>query len=246
MTVHELSHFAAAKFMGLESSHITVYPFGLNLKLKNTVIYSLSEEIILYSAGPLSNALMALFGVFLGFGADFYYKNAALFLLNILPIAPLDGGMILKKTLNFKLGYDSGNKWSKIISCIFLVMIISLFAFLIYENSFNPSFCIFLVFLVGNIFFSKEKYDTNLLKELLYAREKCGKKISAASLVGADINTPDIEIAKKFRPGKKCFVVLTDGFFVKEVKTKEQIIGELLDDKIMQYNTTAKNELLRK
>lgn len=231
MGVHELSHWAAARLMGLEGSHITVYPFGLNLKLKNTVIYSLSEEIILYLSGPLSNALMALVGVLTGLGGDFYYKNLALFLINILPVAPLDGGMVVKKILNFRFGYDGGNRRSKIISCAFLMIIIAFFVFLMYNNSFNPSLCIFLAFLVGNIFFSKEKYDTNLLKELLYARDKCENGTAEAAVIGADKNTPNVEIAKKFRPGKRCFVVLTDGAAVKNIKTKEQIVNELLDNR---------------
>lgn len=230
-----MSHLVAAKCIGLECSNITVYPFGLNLKLKNTIIYNLSDEIILYMAGPLSNILMALVTIFIGFRneflIDFYYKNLALFLINILPIVPLDGGMIVKKVLNYRLGYDGGNSAMKLISSAFLIVLMTFFVILLYLEKFNPSLCIFAVFLIGNVIFSKEKYDTNLLKELLYAREKKNKNSTGyAKVLETDYKTPKIEIAKKFKPCEKCFVFLTDNSQIKEIISKEQIVECLLKD----------------
>lgn len=232
IAVHELSHLLAAKFIGLRCSNITVYPFGLNLKLKNTIIYSLSDEIILYLSGPLSNILMALLSLIIGFKGDFYYKNLALFLINILPIIPLDGGMIIKKILNYRLGYDGGNRVMRMISFLFFALVLSFFAVLLYTQKFNPSMCIFAAFLVGNIIFSKEKYDTNLLKELLYARENNSKKqISKARVLKAYEKTPEIDIAKKFRPSEQCFIFMTDkDNSIKKILSKEQIIQNLLAD----------------
>ena len=186
-------------------------------------------------AGPLSNILMALIALFIGFKneflIDFYYKNLALFLINILPIVPLDGGMVMKKILNYRLGYDGGNKAMKVISFLFLLVLMTLFAVFLYLQKFNPSLCIFAVFLIGNVIFSKEKYDTNLLKELLYAREKRSKKsTSYAKVLETDYKTPKIEIAKKFKPCEKCFVFLTDNSKIKEIISKEQIVEYLLRD----------------
>ncbi len=230
--VHELSHLMAAKFIGLSCSNITIYPFGLNLKLKNTIIYSISDEIILYLSGPLSNILMALLSLIIGVKSDFYYKNLALFFINILPIIPLDGGMIIKKVLNYKLGYDGGNRMMRIISFFFFGLVLSFFSILLYMQKFNPSLCIFAIFLVGNMIFSKEKYDTNLLKELLYAREKNSKKqISKARIFGVCDKTSEFDIAKKFRPSERCFVFVTDNNnSVKKILSKEQIIQNLLAD----------------
>ncbi len=232
IAVHELSHLLAAKFIGLSCSNITIYPFGLNLKLKNTIIYSLSDEIILYLSGPLSNILMALLSLMIGMKGDFYYKNLALFLINILPIVPLDGGMIIKKILNYRLGYDGGNRAMRVISLLFFCVVLLLFAALLYMQEFNPSLCIFAAFLVGNIIFSKEKYDTNLLKELLYAREKGStRQISKARILGTYDKTSEIDIAKKFRPCERCFIFVTDkDNCVKNILSKEQIIENLLAD----------------
>ena len=232
ITIHELSHLLAAKFIGLSCSNITIYPFGLNLKLKNTIIYSLSDEIILYVSGPLSNILMALMSLIIGIKGDFYYKNLALFFINVLPIIPLDGGMIFKKILNYKLGYDSGNWVMRFISLLFFAVVLIFFSVLLYKQEFNPSLCIFATFLVGNIIFSKEKYDTNLLKELLYAREKnTEKQISKARILGTYEKTSEIDIAKKFRPSERCFVFVTDkDNCIKKILSKEEIIENLLAD----------------
>ena len=102
MTVHELSHLLAAVCIGLKPSRIVFYPFGVNLKLKTRMIYSISDEVILYFAGPFSNVIMALLAVFLDFPMkeEFYIQNIALFILNMLPIIPLDGGVILKKVFS--------------------------------------------------------------------------------------------------------------------------------------------------
>ena len=43
MFVHELSHLIAASAIGLKPSYIAFYPFGVNLKLKNKLVCSLSD-----------------------------------------------------------------------------------------------------------------------------------------------------------------------------------------------------------
>ncbi len=235
MSIHELFHLISAKCIGLKCSHITIYPFGLNLKLKNTIIYNLSDEIILYLSGPFSNIMMALIALMIGFKNeyyyDFYYKNLAFFLINILPIIPLDGGMIIKKILNYHLGYDGGNRAIKFISFTFSGIILLFFAGLLYLKKFNPSLCIFILFIFGNIVFSKEKYDTNLLKELLYARDKTKKQKKYAKVIGADIKTNTMDIAKKFRPNENCFVFLTDeNSHIKSIVSKGEIIDNLFEN----------------
>ena len=124
--IHELSHLVAAKYIGLSCSHITVYPFGLNLKLKNTIIYSLADEIILYLAGPLSNIIVAFVSLliynicellfvngaglnFIWFVAVFFYYiasiNIGLAVFNLIPIPPLDGSRLLSALLPYKYYY---------------------------------------------------------------------------------------------------------------------------------------------
>ena len=111
------------------------------------------------------------------------------------------------------------------------MVLLTLFAILLYNQKFNPSICIFAVFIIGNIFCSKEKYDTNLLKELLYARDKNRKQKKYARVIGADIKTNTFDIAKKFRPNENCFVFLTDeNNHIKNIISKGEIIDDLFLD----------------
>ena len=60
MLFHECAHLVAAICIGLRVSHIVLYPFGVNLKLKNKLICSVADEIILYASGPFMNVILAL------------------------------------------------------------------------------------------------------------------------------------------------------------------------------------------
>lgn len=237
MLIHELAHLIAAKQLGLSCAYIAVYPFGLNLKLNNTMLCGIADEMILYFAGPASNILMALAAVpFIGkniYMYDFYCKNIALFAINLLPLVPLDGGMIFKKLMIYKLGFDSGCRAVRAVSCVFIVLLSGVAVYLTYMNKFNPSVCIFAAFVLGNVFVSKEKYNTSLVKELLYCKKKrIGGKAYKAGVIGADKNTGYLDIAKKFNMSSNYFVVFTDGNDrVERVMSEEEIVGKLLNNK---------------
>lgn len=235
MSIHELSHFFAAKTLGLSCSYVAVYPFGLNLRLNNTLLFGVLDEIILYLSGPLSNILMALFALpFIKnnlYAYDFYIKNIAFFILNLLPVIPLDGGMVFNKAMVHFFGYKRGRRYTNIISVLICIVLIFLSLCFIYLNSPNPSLCIFASFILGNVFFSKEKYNTTLLKELLYSKKKKNiNKPYHLELIGADERVEKVEIAKEFKMSRDYLVVLTDkNKKVKKIITEDEIIDGLLE-----------------
>lgn len=241
MTIHECAHLFAAKRMGLTPGYIVIYPFGVNLRLENTMLYSITDEIILYISGPLSNVIMALFCLpFMknnAFLYDFYLKNIALFVLNMLPIAPLDGGMIFKKLIMYKFGFDLGDKITKFVSLTFAVIPVVLSVYMIYINSFNASACFFSAFALGNVVCSREKYNSTLVKELVYCRKKRTSNTPYnAKLIGADKKTKYIDIAKKFNMSSSYFVVFTDNNRISDIKTEEEIINSLLVEDRQKYD----------
>ena len=129
MILHELAHCLAAVCIGLKISHIDFYPFGVNLKLKNKLVYSLADEMILYFSGPFCNILFALIAmiVYSRYPNEsvkfFYISNTMLFCMNMIPSVPLDGGILLKKIIAYRLGYNSANKIMTVISAVFSAMI---------------------------------------------------------------------------------------------------------------------------
>ena len=65
MLLHELSHMMAAILIGLSIDKICLQPFGVNLKLGNRFVHSLSDEVILYMSGPLCNIVLSIVSLFL-------------------------------------------------------------------------------------------------------------------------------------------------------------------------------------
>lgn len=84
--LHELGHIAAIYILGESAESLTLSCCGASLKYKNNI--STVKEAIIAAAGPAVNLVLFCF-----------LKdkiNLLLFILNVLPIFPLDGGRIVK------------------------------------------------------------------------------------------------------------------------------------------------------
>lgn len=230
MLVHELAHLIAAIFLGLRPAHIAFYPFGVNLGLKNKLVPSLSDEIILYMAGPLANVLMALLGkVFFGrlaWGMDFYIKNIILCILNLLPIAPLDGGALLKRIFLQCFGYRKGTRLISVVSYSLLL----LFGAFLYEQRLlrhNFSAWLFLVFLIGNAFTAKEKYNIGLLKQLMF--EKKRRLPHRCRIFALEKGQNPYTLLKEFT-NNRCNILLIIGENgeIEKILSEREVINDLL------------------
>ncbi len=214
MAIHELAHLGAALCIGLMPSEIVICPFGLNLRLKNKMVYSLADEIILYSAGPLSNAIMALFAIpFLKspIAMDFYYQNMALFLLNLLPVVPTDGGVILKKIIAGRIGYMRASKIMRVVSGFTIVALACFGGYLFVVNRFNYSICFLIIFVLCNLFVGEEKYNVDFLRELMFYKEK-GKNFANQRIKSVIMREGEDfkQIAKEFSCSCYYLVFLVD------------------------------------
>ncbi len=228
--LHELAHLAAARLMGLRADNITFHPFGVNLQLKNKIIFSVSDEIILYAAGPAVNILLALSINALGLSSDaaryFYACNMALFFMNILPIAPLDGGIILKKIIAKSFGLRAAHNCLTAASVLTAAALIVTEAMAAYRVGVNYSVLLMIAFLVGNIFTQREKYDIDFVNELMFN----GRKRRPNARVFVMYDDGDYrKIAKNFRRGNYGIVVRvnSDGEIV-ETLTEQQVIDRLI------------------
>jgi len=176
MAVHEGAHLLAAVLIGLRPEKIVIYPFGLNLRLKNKMVYSLSDEIILYASGPLMNIVMALGSIFFmnswAWAYSFYIQNIVLFVLNLLPVVPLDGGVIMKKIFGRIIGFRAAEKLMKCVSLIMVSIMGVLGLYLALINHFNYSICFLVIFILCNFFTAEEKYNIDFVRELMFYKEK--------------------------------------------------------------------------
>ena len=162
VTAHELAHLLAAVCIGLAPESITLSPFGARLKLKNKIVPSLADEIILYAAGPLLNGILAAVSAYLKIDG-IYRINTALMLMNLLPVLPLDGGMITKRVISGRFGIRAGEHvctgMAVTIGTVFLAAAI----YGACNGVINPSMFIMVIFLFGSAVTGRELYNTDMI-----------------------------------------------------------------------------------
>lgn len=236
MLLHELSHTLAAVCIGLKISCITFHPFGVSLKLKNKIVYSLSDEVILYISGPLCNIVLALAAAaaYNRFPCEslrfFYTANIVLFIMNMLPAVPLDGGIILRRVLTRFIGSGAAYKLMMAVSVLTGAAVSCVGITVLYKTGFNFSVLMFSIFIIGNALVQKEKYNMDFVRELMFHSKKSKKKlyhsIARESESGRDM-------IKRFSPEKYNIVYVTDeSGKIKNILTEEEIINHLTDTNI--------------
>jgi stage IV sporulation protein FB len=138
--IHELAHALSAKSLGYGAYGINIGLFAGSASIDSNM--HPRDNIRVTAAGPLSNLILAIIGLFLGFDT-FFYINMFLFIFNILPIYPMDGGELMKDFL--MLNMSNRRKAFEISMKISLITSISLLLYSILMGQFIISIfaCIF-------------------------------------------------------------------------------------------------------
>jgi stage IV sporulation protein FB len=114
--VHELAHTAVAKKFNHYVEHVYLDVFNGAAAIDTT--YSpYSQTILIVAAGPLSNLVLWFIGSYLGLDV-FAQVNMFLFIFNILPIYPMDGGRICKAICQWLTKPSIGRKINGYISIV--------------------------------------------------------------------------------------------------------------------------------
>lgn len=101
--LHEVCHYLAARILKAPVLSLALLPYGCHLRLGKT---ELRTETKIVLAGPLGSLLLSL----LFRGSDIGRINGMLFLINLLPALPLDGGRLLRLYLWRTCGTFQGNR----------------------------------------------------------------------------------------------------------------------------------------
>ena len=119
--LHELGHVFAARYFGVKTQDVTLWPFG-GIASMERMPEKPSEELIVAIAGPLVNVvIIAVLALWLGPGlnteslaaldsptvslaAKVLWANVVLVLFNLIPAFPMDGGRVLRALLAMRLG----------------------------------------------------------------------------------------------------------------------------------------------
>lgn len=109
--IHEMAHSWMAIRKGWDSKKINIGLFFGTAEVDLEMIPE-RDSIPIVAAGPISNLLLMVLGLFFFdfvpfdfqiYCGEFILINFVLFLFNMVPIYPLDGGRILRDTLYLKL-----------------------------------------------------------------------------------------------------------------------------------------------
>ena len=118
VTLHEAAHIITAYLWGIRAEGVTVTPVGQTAVINGMENLSLLRRILVTLAGPSVNLLLYII-----FDSP---VNAALFLLNILPVYPLDGGRLLHYILGCCLGVLRANRVQSFLSRFTAICIVGL------------------------------------------------------------------------------------------------------------------------
>lgn len=174
LLAHEMFHLACAKKLKIKFRRMVILPFGINLELSHNT--SSANEIILCAAGPAgSGALALIFMLACGKESYLFYTNLSLFLINAIPVYPLDGGRILKCILEEKMGYYRAVSLTLWISQLCLFLSCTGVFLLIVKSRFNMSVMILCTFLIYSLSQEKKNIPLSFSKLLLYSKEKLNK-----------------------------------------------------------------------
>ena len=150
--LHELGHITAMVFCREKIESLSFHPFGISMKLSNHSALSFGQELFVLISGCAVNLIIALFFI----GSEISYINIGILLFNILPIANLDGGRIMRVILTHFFGERTGNITSDIASFILLVPLSAL-AFYAVTRSGQFSLLVCCIYLVIITLFKRDK-----------------------------------------------------------------------------------------
>lgn len=169
--IHELGHLLCGILLGMKPEKLEIIPFGLsvsfkikakeyNKKIRKGNMFEI-KKIIVAIAGPLLNLLIILIIYNLKLDIEkkliLIYSNFLLFIFNLLPIYPLDGGRILKGIFYIMFGKRKAEKYINYIS-LTSVFILTAFASILILYIENISIFLISLFLLYIVIQENKKY----------------------------------------------------------------------------------------
>lgn len=157
LLIHELAHTYVAKKLNYDVNSVVLNFFNGYAEVDLNKLTPI-DTIKIVIAGPLSNLFLYILSSLIYFKFtneyihDLSWININLFLFNILPIFPLDGGHVLLSI--FKLKTKDDIKSTKYISIVSIITAILLMVFI--QSYVIVIFSLFLILLNTYLFFNKK------------------------------------------------------------------------------------------
>ncbi len=176
--IHESAHYLSARLMGFSSFSVEILPYGAKLNLKEMDEASIEEDIIISLSGPIINLLLAVFFYFFTFKySEFIARvNIALFIFNMLPAFPLDGGRVVRSLLCKKVTLRKANKISAVLGMLFGFLLMFCFFVTFFKHNVNISLGIASVFIITFSYKEKRRAAYIIMADIVNKKMKFLKR----------------------------------------------------------------------
>ena len=158
--IHELGHIIMGLLLKLRPNKLEIMPCGLsvsfkvrpedlNFKMKKGNLLEFKNALVAIS-GPLVSLILTILYTYFDpiyiTKQDAIYSNLLILLFNLIPLYPLDGGIIIKSILHIELGSKKAQILTRRFSNITMIIltVISSIAIYYYKNIAIFLICIFL------------------------------------------------------------------------------------------------------
>jgi len=182
LTVHEIAHLIFSLINKVKVKELNIFPLGAIIKFEYPLGIDPIKEIIISLAGPIVNMILFIVSyiLFINFThinlLDLFVEiNFMLFIVNILPILPLDGGRVLRALLYMHGGFKFAHKTIGVIGKISL-MILFIVGLLYVKDIFE---IIMLSFII--MYLAKAATAENEMAAFILTRSMIRKKIQLKS-----------------------------------------------------------------
>ena len=177
--VHELGHMIAGILLKLKPKSLDFMPFGISINFETYEYKKLVEikKILIAISGPLTNLIICIIAIFLHIDSRtreiIEYSNILIFLFNLIPLYPLDGGRILKGIIKLNRKDIKVDEFINKISNI-LIIIITIITSIIILHLKNIAILFILIYLWIIVINENKKYNIKKRAyEVLQKDNKC-------------------------------------------------------------------------
>lgn len=210
--VHELGHYTVARTLNWRIQSITLWVFGGVMITDEHGNKPIWEELLVTIGGPFQHLLIYTV-IFLldGFIPSYwleliYFYNTIIFVFNLLPIWPLDGGKLLFLCLSFfmpfRQSYHFIIKFSMLLTVCFIIYQLFIYSFTL------SSFFIMIFLFMENRNAWKHKYYVFI--RFLLERYKKNRETRRNSPIIVESGTLIMEVFSKFIRDQNHTIYITD------------------------------------
>lgn len=200
LILHEMAHYYLAKSKGYSIKSIRLDLLGMKLSVSENI--DKNDRFWIALAGPALNFLLCIVCCAMWwvlpesfyFTSTFFQANLMLAVFNILPVQPLDGGVMLNSLLS-KVNRNKADKISFVVNIVFVVGFFVLFV-LSCDSEPNFILLIFAIFFIFNLFANKKNNKYDLYYKQLLKRNLAITKVNLLKIEG---ETTLLECYKQIR-----------------------------------------------